>query len=153
MSQLSVLLPMKGHLQFLESSSNPRRTVFIALLAWMLANPLGTQVLGLRTLWLRPWTMFHNVGIGLYDVRFFNNVDELQPIPWSFPEHQPQVSRQPRIRTLYLPEPVERMMHQLCDDADKSVGLRALIRRATQHGWQVKVSLDSAVCAEPVDVE
>lgn len=144
---------MTGPIQFLHDSAKARKTVFVGLFVWMLANPIGGQILGLDTRWLRPWMMFAEVGVGLYDVRVFNSLgSELEPVAWHIPEHSGAVDSASAHR-LRSPEQVEQVVLRLCEDSENPAGLRALIRRATLYRWEIKVSTDTAICSEPLDVE
>ena len=143
--------------QLLEQSPGLRKGVFLALLVWMLANPIGAQVFGFETRWLRGWRMFHEGGVGIYDVRFFESVNgALHPIPWPPPERPPHTLRHiisPLERLLDRPRHVEWVIEKLCRTAENPAALRAVIRRAASQGWDVKLTADTAICLEPLDVE
>ena len=144
---------MTDPFQLLEGSANARKAVFIGLFVWMLANPIGGQILGLDTRWLRPWTMFGGVGVGLYDVRVFSSTgNELKPITWNELGYSGEGGSR-SIPHLRSPEQVQQVVLQLCADSENPAVLRALIRRATPDRWQAKVSTDINICLEPLHVE
>ncbi|TGQ92024.1 hypothetical protein EN847_34805, partial [Mesorhizobium sp. M1C.F.Ca.ET.204.01.1.1] len=47
-----------------------RLFAFIAIAAFMIAGPVAEQVFGVRSAWLRSWTMFSAIGMGVIDASF-----------------------------------------------------------------------------------
>jgi len=127
------------------------------LFVWILVHPIGSQVLGLETDWLHSWTMFHRVGVGVYDIAFFEAAGaDLQPIPWPVPERPPHTIRHvlpPPERLLQRPREVRWIVERLCADAGDPAALRGRIRRAALNGWEVKVDVQSPLCSQELNVE
>lgn len=142
---------MADPIQYIHGSAKVRKTVFVGLFVWMLANPICGQILGFDTPWLRPWIMFDGVGVGLYDLRVFNSQGNgLEPIAWQAPDEPGAADSRLGLRTA---EQVEQVVLRLCADSENPAGLRALIRLNTAHRWETRVTADNAICAEPLNVE
>ena len=42
----------------------------MAISAFMIAGPVAEQVFGVQSAWLRSWTMFSAIGVGVIDTSF-----------------------------------------------------------------------------------
>ena len=148
---------MSDYFEYLERSHRLRKAVVAVLVGWVLVNPIGSQILGLETPWLHSWTMFHRVGVGMYDVRFFESADAgLRPIRWPIPDRPPHTIRNviaPPERLLRSPREARWVVDRLCAEADDPSMLRARIRRAALNGWELKVDVGSPLCSGRFDVE
>ena len=142
--------------ELLERFAFARTVVFFLLLGWMLLNPIATQVFGIHARWLRPWTMFSNTGVGIYDVQFFRlETGGRSPVTWTPPASEfarSALFSDPIERTLRTPKRLRAVIEQVCA-LPAPEEIRAVIRRGTRHGWETKVTPDVALCRETLDVE
>ena len=60
--------PLRQPSSPLERSPALRRAAFLVLSAWMFAGPFAYQVLGDKRPWWRPWVMYREMGVGLYEL-------------------------------------------------------------------------------------
>jgi hypothetical protein len=119
-----------------------RALVFVLLAVFMLVGPFFPQVLGKRAPFIRQWTMFSKVGLGLADVMFSVRQPDGTYVPvdhyallgydrwWEAPHS---------LRRIKGVEGVEKTARRLCRRLGPHADLRARVRVAYRSGWHVEL--------------
>jgi hypothetical protein len=121
-----------------------RAFAFFAVLAWMMLNPLVRQGLGVRTVWLRDWGMMANMGLPMYDVRYYDARSKWQALPYQSllaPAGRPYAS------ALRSDAEVVRLGERLCAQLGPGADVRVVTRRGTRRGWVSERHGERNLCA------
>jgi hypothetical protein len=129
------------------SAGRLRLAAFLVIAAFMIAGPAAEQIFGLRTAFLRSWTMFSGIGLGVIDA--------------SFAIRQPDASLAPLDRFAMLGAPrngklkhietrdeLASIIKRLCAAAGQGADIRVSARQGTSDGWRVVHTDTANACAD-----
>lgn len=115
-----------------------RGAVFVALAAWILLAPALPHVLGRHRPYARDWMLYHAIGVGVIEARFFvrgpdgdeRPLDRFAALGVPDPRRAPQ-----HLRRIDGEAGLHRVAQQLCAALGPGAQLRAHARIATETGW------------------
>ncbi|RAZ90402.1 hypothetical protein DPM33_12810 [Mesorhizobium hawassense] len=129
------------------SAGRLRFCVFIAIAAFMIAGPAAEQVFGVQSPWLRSWTMFSAIGLGVIDASF----EIRQPDGALVPLDRFAMLDAPRngkLKWIQNPEELASVIKRLCTAAGQGSDIRVRARLATRDGWQIIHTDAENACAD-----
>lgn len=113
-----------------------RLLAFMAIAGFIVAGPVAEQVFGVQSAWLRSWTMFSAIGLGVMDASF----EIRQPDGKLVPLDRFAVLGAPRdgkLKWIQNREQLASVINRLCTAAGQGADIRVRARLATRDGWQV----------------
>ena len=119
----------------------------MAIAAFMVAGPAAEQVFGVQTPWLRSWTMFSAIGLGVVDASF----EIRQPDGALVPLDRFEMlggPRDGRLKWIQGRDDLASVIKRLCTVAGQGADIRVRARQATRGGWQVIHSDAENACAD-----
>ena len=129
------------------SAGRLRLVAFIAIAAFMIAGPAAEQVFGVRTAWLRSWTMFSAMGLGVIDASF----EIRRPDGALVPLDRFQMLGAPRngrLKWIQNREDLASVIKRLCTAAGQGADIRVRARQAARSGWQIIHTDAENACAD-----
>ena len=118
------------------SAGRLRLVAFIAIAAFMIAGPAAEQVFGVRTDWLRSWTMFSAIGVGVIDASFEIRRPDGALVPLDRFEML-GAPRDGKLKWIQNREELASVIKRLCTAAGPGADIRVRARQAARSGWQV----------------
>ncbi len=113
------------------------RLVAFALIAtFIVGGPFVRQIAGIETHWLRGWTMFSAIGLGVIDARFTIRDASGVYVPLVRFELL-QAPRDGRIKRIDDTRELETVVDRLCKAAGTGADIRVVARQAVRNGWAV----------------
>ncbi|TPN81969.1 hypothetical protein FJ987_16930 [Mesorhizobium sp. CU2] len=128
------------------SAGRLRLTAFVAIAGFMIAGPVAEQVFGVQSAWLRSWTMFSAIGVGVIDASF----EIRQPDDRFIPLDRFEMLGAPRngkLKWIQNREELASVIKRLCTVAGQGADIRVRARQATRSGWQIIHSDAENACA------
>ena len=129
------------------SAGRLRLVAFIAIAAFMIAGPAAEQVFGVRTAWLRSWTMFSAMGLDVIDASF----EIRRPDGALVPLDRFQMLGAPRngrLKWIQNREDLASVIKRLCTAAGQGADIRVRARQAARSGWQIIHTDAKNACAD-----
>ncbi|TPI40924.1 hypothetical protein FJW07_06535 [Mesorhizobium sp. B3-1-9] len=117
------------------SAGRLRLVAFTAIAAFMIAGPAVDQIFGVQTPWLRSWTMFSAIGLGVIDASFEIRQPDGALIPLDRFEML-GASRDGRLKRIESREELASVVKRLCTVAGQGADIRVRARLGTRNGWQ-----------------
>ncbi|TPI18086.1 hypothetical protein [Mesorhizobium sp. B4-1-1] len=118
------------------SAGRLRLVAFTAIAAFMIAGPATEQIFGVQTPWLRSWTMFSAIGLGVIDASF----EIRQPDGVLIPLDRFEMLGAPRdggLKRIESREELASVVKRLCTVAGQGADIRVHARLGTRNGWQI----------------
>ncbi|TPL40180.1 hypothetical protein [Mesorhizobium sp. B2-4-6] len=118
------------------SAGRLRLVAFTAIAAFMIAGPAAEQIFGVQTPWLRSWTMFSAIGLGVIDASF----EIRQPDGVLIPLDRFEMLGAPRdggLKRIESREELASVVKRLCTVAGQGADIRVRARLGTRNGWQI----------------
>ena len=118
------------------SAGHLRSFAFMAIAGFMIAGPVAEQVFGVQSAWLRSWTMFSAIGVGVIDASF----EIRRPDGALAPLDRFEMLGAPRagkLKWIQDREELASVIERLCTAAGQGADIRVRARRATRSGWQI----------------
>jgi len=131
----------------LVSAVRLRLFAFIAIAAFMIAGPAAEQVFGVRTDWLRSWTMFSAIGIGVIDASFEIRRPDGALVPLDRFEML-GAAHDGKLKWIQNREQLASVIKRLCSAAGPGADIRVRARQAARSGWQVIHTDAENACAD-----
>ncbi|WP_217577572.1 hypothetical protein [Mesorhizobium sp. GbtcB19] len=113
-----------------------RLVAFMAIAGFMIAGPVAEQVFGVQSAWLRSWTMFSAIGLGVIDASF----EIRQPDGTLVSLDRFAMLGAPRngkLKWIQNREQLASVIKRLCSAAGQGADIRVRARLATRGGWQI----------------
>jgi len=129
------------------SAGRLRLLAFMAIAAFMIAGPAAEQVLGVQTAWLRSWTMFSAIGLGVIDVSFEIRRPDGALVPLDRFEML-GAPRNGRLKRIESRDELASVIKRLCAAAGQGADIRVRARQATRSGWQTIHTDAENACAD-----
>ncbi len=129
------------------SAGRLRFFAFMAIAAFMAAGPAAQQVFGVQTPWLRSWTMFSAIGLGVIDASFEIRRPDGALVPLDRFEML-GARRDGRLKWIQSGEDLTSVIKRLCTVAGQGADIRVRARQATRGGWQVIHSDAENACSD-----
>ncbi|WP_434722250.1 hypothetical protein [Mesorhizobium sp. RIZ17] len=129
------------------SAGRLRLVAFTAIAAFMIAGPAAEQIFGVQSPWLRSWTMFSAIGLGVIDVSF----EIRQPDGALAPLDRFAMLGAPRngkLKWIQNREELASVIKRLCTVAGQGTDIRVRARLGTRSGWQTIHTDAENACAE-----
>ncbi|TGP49677.1 hypothetical protein EN873_27395 [bacterium M00.F.Ca.ET.230.01.1.1] len=129
------------------SAGRLRLLAFIAIAGFMIAGPVAEQVFGVQSAWLRSWTMFSAIGLGVVDASF----EIRQPDGALAPLDRFAMlgaRRDGRLKWIDSGEELALVIKRLCTAAGQGADIRVRARQATRGGWQIIHTDTENACAD-----
>ena len=107
----------------------------MAIAGFMIAGPAAEQIFGVQSPWLRSWTMFSAIGLGVIDASFEIRGPDgaLVPLDRFAMLGAP---RNGRLKWIKSPEELASVIKRLCAVAGQGADIRVRARLGTRGGWQ-----------------
>ncbi|TPI53424.1 hypothetical protein FJ417_26140 [Mesorhizobium sp. B3-1-7] len=118
------------------SAGRLRLVAFTAIAAFMIAGPAAEQIFGVQTPWLRSWTMFSAIGLGVIDASFEIRQPDGALIPLDRFEML-GASRGGRLKRIESRAELASVVKRLCTTAGQGADIRVRARLGTRSGWQI----------------
>ena len=117
------------------SAGRLRLCAFMAIAGFMIAGPAAEQIFGVQSPWLRSWTMFSAIGLGVIDASFEIRGPDgaLVPLDRFAMLGAP---RNGRLKWIQNPEELASVIKRLCAVAGQGADIRVRARLGTRGGWQ-----------------
>ncbi|MET3522906.1 hypothetical protein [Mesorhizobium abyssinicae] len=128
------------------SAGRLRLFAFIAIAAFMIAGPVAEQVFGVRSAWLRSWTMFSAIGMGVIDASFEIRRPDGALVPLD--RFMLGASRHGRLKRIESRDGLASVIKRLCTAAGQGADIRVRARQAARGGWQTIHSDAENACAD-----
>ncbi|MEW6630574.1 MAG: hypothetical protein AB1440_06870 [Pseudomonadota bacterium] len=128
------------------SAGRLRLCAFIAIAGFMIAGPATSQIFGVQTAFLRSWTMFSAIGIGVIDASF----EIRQPDGALAPLDRFEMLGAPRdgrLKWVQSREDLDSIIKRLCAVAGQGADIRVRARQGTRDGWRTIHSDAENACA------
>jgi len=129
------------------SAGRLRFCAFMAIAAFMVAGPVAEQVFGVQTPWLRSWTMFSAIGLGVIDASFEIRRSDGALVPLDRFAMLGE-RRDGRLKWIQGREDLASVTRRLCAVAGQGADIRVRARQATRDGWQVIHNDAENACAD-----
>ncbi|RVD20254.1 hypothetical protein [Mesorhizobium sp. M4B.F.Ca.ET.017.02.2.1] len=129
------------------SAGRLRLFAFIAIAAFMIAGPVAEQVFGVRSAWLRSWTMFSAIGMGVIDASFEIRLPDGALVPLDRFEML-GASRNGRLKRIESRDELASVIKRLCTAAGQGADIRVRARQAARGGWQIIHTDAENACAD-----
>lgn len=129
------------------SAGRLRLLAFMAIAAFMIAGPAAEQVFGVQTAWLRSWTMFSAIGLGVIDASFEVRRPDGALVPLDRFEML-GAPRDGRLKWIQNREELASVTRRLCAAAGQGADIRVRARQATRSGWQTIHADAENACAD-----
>jgi hypothetical protein len=129
------------------SAGRLRLVAFTAIAAFMIAGPAAEQIFGVQSPWLRSWTMFSAIGLGVIDASF----EIRQPDGALVPLDRFAMLGAPRngkLKWIQNREELASVIKRLCTVAGQGADIRVRARLGTRSGWQTIHTDAENACAE-----
>jgi hypothetical protein len=129
------------------SAGRLRLVAFTAIAAFMIAGPAAEQIFGVQSPWLRSWTMFSAIGLGVIDASF----EIRQPNGALVPLDRFAMLGAPRngkLKWIQNREELASVIKRLCTVAGQGADIRVRARLGTRSGWQTIHTDAENACAE-----
>jgi hypothetical protein len=129
------------------SAGRLRLVAFTAIAAFMVAGPAAEQIFGVQTPWLRSWTMFSAIGLGVIDASFeirqpdgaLVRLDRFEMLG---------APRNGRLKRIESSEELISVIKRLCTAAGQGADIRVRARQGTRSGWQTIHTDAQNACAD-----
>lgn len=118
------------------SAARPRFFAFMAIAAFMVAGPAAQQIFGVQAPFLRSWTMFSAIGLGVIEVSFEIREPGGSLVPLDRFEML-GVRRDGGLKRIESREELASIIGRLCAAAGQGADIRVRARQGTRGGWQV----------------
>ena len=118
----------------------------MAIAGFMIAGPVAEQVFGVQSAWLRSWTMFSAIGMGVIDASF----EIRRPDGALAPLDRFEMLGAPRdgkLKWIQNREELASVITRLCTAAGQGADIRVRAQQATRSGWQTIHSDAENACA------
>jgi hypothetical protein len=129
------------------SAGRLRLFAFIAIAGFMIAGPVAEQVFGVQSAWLRSWTMFSAIGVGVIDASFEIRQPDGALVPLDRFEML-GAPRNGRLKWIQNREELASVTRRLCAAAGQGADIRVRARQATRSGWQIIHTDAENACAD-----
>ncbi|TPK96086.1 MULTISPECIES: hypothetical protein [unclassified Mesorhizobium] len=129
------------------SAGRLRLVAFTAIAAFMIAGPAAEQIFGVQTPWLRSWTMFSAIGLGVIDASFEIRHPDGALIPLDRFEML-DAPRDGRLKRIENREELASVVKRLCTVAGQGADIRVRARLGTRNGWQIIHTDAENACAD-----
>jgi len=129
------------------SAGRLRLVAFTAIAAFMIAGPAAEQIFGVQSPWLRSWTMFSAIGLGVIDASFEIRRPDgaLAPLDRFA---MLGVPRNGKLKWIQNREELASVIKRLCTVAGQGADIRVRARLGTRSGWQTIHTDAENACAE-----
>jgi hypothetical protein len=124
-----------------------RLVAFIAIAAFMVAGPVAEQVFGVRTAWLRSWTMFSAIGLGVIDASFEIRQADGALVPLDRFQML-GARRDGKLKWIQNRDELASLIKRLCTVAGQGADIRVRARQAARSGWQIIHTDAENACAD-----
>jgi hypothetical protein len=108
----------------------------MAIAAFMIAGPVAEQVFGAQSAWLRSWTMFSAIGMGVIDASFEIRKPDGALLPLDRFEML-GAPRDGKLKRIESRDELASVIKRLCSAAGQGADIRVRARQATRSGWQI----------------
>ena len=107
----------------------------MAIAGFMIAGPAAEQIFGVQSPWLRSWTMFSAIGLGVIDASFEIRGPDGALVPL---DRFAMLSapRNGRLKWIKSPAELASVIKRLCAVAGQGSDIRVRARLGTRGGWQ-----------------
>lgn len=117
-----------------------RKSLFVALGAFILVSPVFPQVFKVGQPWIRQWTMYSGVGTGLMKGDFLvqyetGETKSIKPLEMLGLERYPNTFHYEFDRRVWSVQDIERMARSYCDGHQGVVSLSYSGRVGVPEGW------------------
>ncbi len=129
------------------SAGRLRLVAFIAIAAFMIAGPAAEQIFGVRSEWLRSWTMFSAIGMGVIDASFEIRQSDGALVPLDRFEML-SARRDGKLKWIQNREELASVIKRLCATAGQGADIRVRARQAARSGWQIIHTDAENACAD-----
>ena len=129
------------------SAGRLRLVAFTAIAAFMIAGPAAEQILGVQSPWLRSWTMFSAIGLGVIDASFEIRQSDGALIPLDRFEML-GAPRNGKLKWIQNREELASVIKRLCTAAGQRADIRVRARLGTRSGWQLIHTDAENACAD-----
>ena len=129
------------------SAGRLRLVAFAAIAAFMIAGPAAEQIFGVQSPWLRSWTMFSAIGLGVIDASF----EIRRPDGALAPVDRFEMLGAPRngkLKWIQNREELASVIKRLCTAAGQGADIRVRARLGTRGGWQTIHTDAENACAD-----
>lgn len=120
---------------------------FTAIAGFMIAGPAAEQIFGVQSPWLRSWTMFSAIGLGVIDASFEIRRPDGALVPLDRFEML-GAPRNGRLKWIQNRDELAFVIKQLCTAAGQGADIRVHARLGTRSGWQTIHTDVQNACAE-----
>lgn len=108
----------------------------MAIAGFMIAGPVAEQVFGVQSAWLRSWTMFSAIGMGVIDASFEKRGPDGALLPLDRFEML-GAARDGKLKRIESRDELASVIKRLCTAAEQGADIRVRARQATRSGWQI----------------
>ena len=129
------------------SAGRLRLAAFVAIAGFMIAGPVAEQVFGVQSAFLRSWTMFSAIGVGVIDASFEIRQSDGALVPLDRFEML-GAPRNGKLKWIQNQEELASVIKRLCTAAGQGADIRVRARQATRGGWKVIHSDAENACAD-----
>ena len=129
------------------SAGRLRLIAFTAIAAFMIAGPAAEQIFGVQSPWLRSWTMFSAIGLGVIDASFEIRRPDGALIPLDRFEML-GAPRNGKLKWIQNRDELASVIRRLCTVAGQGADIRVRARLGTRGGWQIIHTDAQNACAE-----
>ena len=128
------------------SAGRLRLVAFTAIAAFMIAGPAAEQIFGVQSPWLRSWTMFSAIGLGVIDASFEIRQPHGTLVPLD--RFAMGAHRDGTLKRIESREELASVIKRLCTVAGQGADIRVRARLGTRSGWQTIHTDAENACAE-----
>ncbi|MDX8462980.1 hypothetical protein [Mesorhizobium humile] len=129
------------------SAGRLRLVAFTAIAAFMIAGPAAEQIFGVQSPWLRSWTMFSAIGLGVIDASFETRRPDGALVPLDRFEML-GAPRNGKLKWIQNRDELASVIKRLCTVAGQGADIRVRARLGTRSGWQTIHTDAENACAE-----
>jgi hypothetical protein len=129
------------------SAGRLRLVAFTVIAAFMIAGPAAEQIFGVQSPWLRSWTMFSAIGLGVIEASFEIRRSDGALIPLDRFEML-GAPRNGKLKWILNRVDLASVIKRLCAAAGQGADIRVRARQATRSGWQTIHADAENACAD-----
>lgn len=116
------------------------RAAYLALAIFIVLGPAVTQVFGYRTVWIRPWQMYRDVGVGILRGEFVltrkgEEIGRETPLEFFDLRRYPEINHYRFDKRVRAEEDLARVAEERCEMLEIGVVLGFEGYRGAVQGW------------------